>query len=135
MFTTHGISRWSKTTRALRLECPRPNRGVLNGCVFWENPKTDLWSQIIWILHQKTEDPKKDHLAWQQHFLVLLMMREIEKTTTTDPRGEGAFYSRNVCVWTEIRTLSVWMVKCHDLRLVAHDSRKQKSYHLNWPLG
>ena len=24
---------------------------------FWENPKTDLWSQIIWILHH----PKKKH--------------------------------------------------------------------------
>ena len=36
---------------------------------FWENPKTDLWSQIIWILHyQKTKDPKKYYLPRQRIF-------------------------------------------------------------------
>ena len=42
-----------------------------------ENLKTDLWSQIMRILHyQKTEDPKKDHLLWQQHVLVLLVRKK-----------------------------------------------------------
>ena len=42
-----------------------------------ENPKTDLWSQIIWIPpYQKTEDLKKDHLPWQRHVLMLLVMRK-----------------------------------------------------------
>ena len=52
------------------------------GAFFMENPKTDLWSQIIRILHyRKTENPKKDHLPWQRHVLVLLVKKK--KTTTT----------------------------------------------------
>ena len=41
--------------------------------------------QIIRILHypQKTEDPKKDHLQWQRHVLVLLVGKK-----QTDPHGE-----------------------------------------------
>ena len=38
------------------------------------------------ILHyQKTEDPKKDHLLWQRHVLVLLVGK---KKQQTDPHGE-----------------------------------------------
>ena len=64
------------------------------GCLafFGENPKTDLWSQIMRILHyQKTEDPKKDHLLWQQHVLVLLVRKKKQKKKQqkqTDPHGE-----------------------------------------------
>ena len=40
------------------------------------------------ILHyQKTEDPKKDHLLWQQHVLVLLV-RKKKQQQQTDPQGE-----------------------------------------------
>ena len=36
------------------------------------------------------EDPKRDHLPWQQHVLVFLVMREIEEKNEqqTDPRSE-----------------------------------------------
>ena len=54
---------------------------------FWENLKADLRSQIIWILHyQKTYDPKKDHLPWQLHVLVLLVLRKI--VVKDNNRGE-----------------------------------------------
>ena len=35
---------------------------------------------------KKTEDPKKDHLPWQRHVLVLLVGK---KQQQTDPHGEG----------------------------------------------
>ena len=35
---------------------------------------------------QKTEDPKKDHLPWQRHVLVLLV--EKKQQQQTDPHGE-----------------------------------------------
>ena len=48
------------------------------GALFWENPKMDLWSQIIWILHYQKNRKirKKDHLSWQRHVLVLLVGRK-----------------------------------------------------------
>ena len=131
MFTTHGISRWSKTTRALRLECPlvyRPNRGFETIIFSFLNSLKRLlfggriqrwicglrsYQEIIWILnHQKTglacvrEGGAGDvctRSSRQRHVLVLLVKRKIEKQTTTtttktDLRGEGVFYSRNVCV-------------------------------------
>ena len=55
---------------------------------FWENPKTDLWSNGFFPT-KTTEDPKKDLLPWQRHVLVLLVMRKIEgKKQHTDPREE-----------------------------------------------
>ena len=60
------------------------------GAFFMENPKTDLWSQIIRILHyRKTENPKKDHLPWQRHVLVLLVKKKKQQQQQTDPHGEG----------------------------------------------
>ena len=61
-------------------------KAYVYGCVFfWENPKADFWSQIIWILHyQKNIKSKKDHLPWQRHVLVLL----VGKKQHADPRGE-----------------------------------------------
>ena len=62
------------------------------GCVFWENPKTDLWSPIIWILHyQKTEGSIKGsftmtatcpraHRGQKQ--------QQQQQQQQTDPRGE-----------------------------------------------
>ena len=56
------------------------------GAFFWENPKTDLWSQIIRIFHYQKNDPKKDRLPWQRHVLVLLV--ENKQQQQTDLHGE-----------------------------------------------
>ena len=61
--------------------CPNYKTNT-NGAFFWESPKTDLWSQIIRILHyQKNGRSEKDHLPWQRHVLVLLVGK---KATTTN---------------------------------------------------
>ena len=52
------------------------------GAFFWENPKKricDLRSYGFFTT-KKMEDPRKDHLPWQRHVLVLF----VEKKTTTN---------------------------------------------------
>ena len=87
----------SKTTTQLRR--------TTKGAFFWENPKTDLWSQIIWILHyqKKMEDPIKDHLPWQRHVLVLLVGKKKKTTTNWPSRQEEkatlATYEYTKCIY------------------------------------
>ena len=67
------------------------------GAFFWENPKTDLWSQIIRILHypKKTEDPKKDHLPWQRHVLVLLVGKKQTNWSSQRRQEERGTWAMN----------------------------------------
>ena len=69
----------------------RPGSGTEHDSAsIWENLKTDLRSQIIWILHyQKNGRSEKDHLPRQRQVLVLLVLRKIkEKDNKLIPRGE-----------------------------------------------
>ena len=55
------------------------------GYVFWENPKTDLWFPIIWILHyQKYGRSEKGSFT-----MTATCPRALRaKKKKTDPRGE-----------------------------------------------
>ena len=66
------------------------------------------------LLPKKTEDPKKDHLPWQRHVLVLFAMRKLRKKLKqqTDPRGEDKNEKQHI-PGMNIRNvdISVWNTK------------------------
>ena len=62
--------------------CPNYKTNT-KGAFFWENPKTDLWSQIIRILHYQ-KNGRSEKGSWQRNVLVLL----VEKKKQTDPHDE-----------------------------------------------
>ena len=69
------------------------------GCVlFWENLKKDLWFRIIGILrHQKTEDPKNDHLLRQstRAFVLSLTNTSAVYKNNTSHHSTMRIYSAN----------------------------------------
>ena len=78
---------------------------------FWENPKTDFWSQIIRILrYQKNpEDPKKDHLrllytsvSYRFSFLEKPPVKSFPKKPLRSWISETRIW-----IWSEESTLSV----------------------------
>ena len=85
---------------------------TIRAAFLWENPKMDLWSQIKWILHyQKTEDLKKDHLPWQWHVLMLLVMRKNnrgKKQQTDLHRKDKKEKQRKLCMNIQNVHISVW---------------------------
>ena len=72
---------WRK--RSTPVCCPNYTTNT-KGAFFWENPKTDLWSQIIRILHYQ-KNGRSEKGSWQRNVLVLLVEK---KKQQTDPHDE-----------------------------------------------
>ena len=87
------------------------------GAFFWENPKTDCDLRSYGFFTTKnTEDPKKDHLPWQRHVLVLLMGKNKKQT---DPHGKDKKKKQHE-LQMNIRNvyISVWITNVSRIELI-----------------
>ena len=80
-----GESKNNFEGRSTPVCCPN-YKSNSRGAFLWEKPKTDCdLGSYGFFTTKKTEDPKKDHIPWQRHVLVLLMGKNKKQT---DPHGE-----------------------------------------------
>ena len=84
--------------------CPNYTTNT-KGAFFWEKPKTDLWSQIIRILHYQ-KNGRSEKGSWQRNVLVLLVKKKTTNWSSRRRQEEKATWARNEytkCIYNVFR--------------------------------